>query len=630
MTFDGLGPLALRPLPLGRVLPRGWLWQQLRLQADGLSGHLDTFWPDIAESGWIGGRAEGWERGPYWLDGVVPLAYLLNDPGLLAKVRHWMDYTLSHQGADGWLGPVQDAATGRYRPYDPWPAFVYLKAATQYQEASDDPRVVPAMQRFFARLEGLLAEAPLFDWGRMRWADLMLSIHWLYARTGEARWLRLGETVQRQGFDWRALFGDYPHRQRTPREACNMVTHVVNNAMAIKAPGVWYRQSRDEGDRQAVRAIIEALDRYHGQATGVFTGDEHLAGLNPSQGTELCAVVEYMYSLEVLLSVLGEPALADRLERIAYNALPGTLGPDLWTHQYDQQANQVLCSVAKRQWSTNSDTSNLYGLEPHYGCCTANMHQGWPKFVSHLWMATHDQGLAAVAYGPSIVRAKVGAGSEVTIAERTDYPFDETIRFQVTTAEPVEFSLHLRVPGWAEAATLVHGETRVLGKPGQFLVVRRRWTSGDEVVLRLPMKVRAETRHNGATTILRGPLVYSLKIGERFEELKRHHPTLPVIDWAVHPATPWNYGLLLDRRHPEKSIQVLRIAQPGPQPFAQESASVVLRAKGRVVPDWKLEANSAGETPLSPVASREPLVDLELVPYGCTRLRISEFPVLAE
>ena len=144
------------------------------------------------------------------------------------------------------------------------------------------------------------------------------------------------------------------------------------------------------------------------------------------------------------------------------------------------------------------------------------------------------------------------------------------------------------------------------------------------------MKVRTETRHNGAVAIHRGPLVYSLKIGERFEQVKRHHPTLPVIDWAVHPTTPWNYGLLLDRQNPEKSIQVLRVAEPGPQPFAQETAAVVLRAKGRVVPAWKLEANSAGETPESPVASREPLMDLELVPYGCTRLRISEFPVLAE
>ncbi len=144
------------------------------------------------------------------------------------------------------------------------------------------------------------------------------------------------------------------------------------------------------------------------------------------------------------------------------------------------------------------------------------------------------------------------------------------------------------------------------------------------------MRVRTETRHNGAAAILRGPLVYSLKIGERFEQVKRRHPALPVIDWAVHPTTPWTFGLLLDRQSPEKSIQVARAGKPGKQPFAQETAPVVLRVKGRAIPGWKMEANSAGETPASPVSSREPLRDLELVPYGCTRLRITEFPVLAE
>ncbi|NLF71312.1 MAG: hypothetical protein GX575_19960 [Candidatus Anammoximicrobium sp.] len=617
-------------LPLGAVKPQGWLKTQLTIQANGLTGHLDEFWPSLVKTGWKGGDGESWERGPYFLDGLVPLAYLLDDPRLLAKTKHWLEGILASGQPNGWFGPAQNK--------DRWPLAVAMKVLSQYHEATGDPRALELLKNYFAYLHKAPPDWPHKDWRGVRAMENAVTAYWLYRRTGDQRVLEVTESIQKNSRDWISYFTDFPwttaalNSGKVPYDwkDVGMTAYVVNVAMATKYPGLWWQQSGDARHRQAVYRGWANLDEHHGQVGGRFSGDEHLSGKRPTQGTELCAVVESMFSLEKLIEIFGDAAFADRLEMLAYNANPGACTPDYWAHQYDQQANQVLCSVAKRQWSTNSDTSNLYGLEPHYGCCTANMHQGWPKFVSHLWMATHDQGLAAVAYGPSIVRAKVGAGSEVTIAERTDYPFDETIRFQVTTAEPVEFSLHLRVPGWAEAATLVHGETRVLGKPGQFLVVRRRWTSGDEVVLRLPMKVRAETRHNGATTILRGPLVYSLKIGERFEELKRHHPTLPVIDWAVHPATPWNYGLLLDRRHPEKSIQVLRIAQPGPQPFAQESASVVLRAKGRVVPDWKLEANSAGETPLSPVASREPLVDLELVPYGCTRLRISEFPVLAE
>src|ERR1041384_405226 len=104
-----LQPNAFQPLPLTSVMPKGWLLDQLRLQAQGLSGHLDEFWPDLGpNSAWLGGSGEGWERGPYFLDGLVPLAYLTKDVALIAKVRKWMDWTLDHQRADGWLGPVKN------------------------------------------------------------------------------------------------------------------------------------------------------------------------------------------------------------------------------------------------------------------------------------------------------------------------------------------------------------------------------------------------------------------------------------------------------------------------------------------------------------------------------------------
>ena len=101
-----LFPRTFQPLPLGSIRPSGWLWHQLRLQADGLSGHLDEFWPDVADSAWIGGAAEGWERGPYWLDGLVPLAYLLDDDRLREKVIRWLDYIKNLGCTAIWLSPI--------------------------------------------------------------------------------------------------------------------------------------------------------------------------------------------------------------------------------------------------------------------------------------------------------------------------------------------------------------------------------------------------------------------------------------------------------------------------------------------------------------------------------------------
>src|SRR5258707_536615 len=121
-----LEPNAFYALPLGAIEPRGWLRKQLQIQATGLTGHLDEFWPDLMpDSAWLGGKGEAWERGPYFLDGLLPLAYLLDDPGLKAKSNRWIEWTLTHQQADGEIGPTQNN--------DWWPRMVMLKALTQYQ-----------------------------------------------------------------------------------------------------------------------------------------------------------------------------------------------------------------------------------------------------------------------------------------------------------------------------------------------------------------------------------------------------------------------------------------------------------------------------------------------------------------
>ena len=145
-VFPNRKPLASNAfykLPLGSVRPRGWLRQQLDVQANGMSGHLDEFWPDLSEkSAWLGGGGEGWERGPYYVDGLVPLAYLTGDPTLLRKAQKWINWTLEHQRADGAIGPEKNQ--------DWWPNMLMLKALTQYQEATGDPRVIPLMEKYFA------------------------------------------------------------------------------------------------------------------------------------------------------------------------------------------------------------------------------------------------------------------------------------------------------------------------------------------------------------------------------------------------------------------------------------------------------------------------------------------------
>ncbi len=359
----------------------------------------------------------------------------------------------------------------------------------------------------------------------------------------------------------------------------------------------------------------------------MHSGDEHLAGLNPSQGTELCAVVEGMFSLEHALAILGDAKLGDRLEKISYNALPGTFTGDMWAHQYDQQPNQVLCNIYPRGWTTNGPESNLFGLEPNFGCCTANMHQGWPKLTASLWMLTPDQGFAAAVYAPNEVTANVRGNVKVKIIEDTEYPFRDTVRFTIQPASAVEFPIHFRIPAWSTGATLkVNGKVQAAVKPGTFHIVKRMWQAGDSVELKLPMQVNVARGFNDSISVERGPLIYSLKIGEDWKKIR---DKAPAADWEVHPTTAWNYGLLLKTGNADKSLQV--IEKPiGPMPFTAAGAPVELRVRGRYLPQWQYENGSAATPPQSPVLSSEPITTLTLIPYGSAKLRITAFPALAK
>jgi hypothetical protein len=263
------------------------------------------------------------------------------------------------------------------------------------------------------------------------------------------------------------------------------------------------------------------------------------------------------------------------------------------------------------------------------------MHQGWPKFTSHLWMKTTDGGLAAAAWAPCRVDTKV-RDVPVTVDVDTDYPFRESISVAVTVARAARFPIVLRVPAWAEGAVVRIGSApEVPMTPGTLHRIDREWSGTTALSVRFPMRPLISVRYDDAIAVERGPLVYSLRLGEQWTRVNadKPHREVPHCDYEVRPTTPWNYGLVADERNTLSGIR-FEERPVGPRPFSPDGAGVVARARARRIPGWKIVRGWAGELaaadvqladPASPI-SDQPLEEVELIPYGCTNIRITEFP----
>lgn len=598
-------------LTTNEINPTGWLKKQLEIQANGLCGNLDKVWPDVRDSAWIGRDREGWERVPYWLDGFIPLAYLLGNEDMISRAKKYIDAIISVQKDDGWICPCADNERANY---DTWAVLLICKVLCLYCDCSRDNSVIKVIEKCLKQFNSHINHNTLRNWGVARWFEGLISIYWLYEKTGEKWLLALAKKLRVQGFDWRNLFETYLLDDCT--DEWEYYSHVVNIAMMLKSEALWSLFGECDAEEFA-NIALEYLDKKHGTIIGHFNGDENLSGNSPIQGAELCSIVELMYSYEILFSITGNIKWLDRLETLAYNSLPAAVSPDMWTHQYDQMINQAASfPMSKQPFRTNNNEAHLFGLEPHFGCCTANFGQGFPKLALSTFFKT-EKGIASCVLSPSVVETEIN-GVKVVCELVTEYPFRGTLKYIIKTDSSVEFSLFIRIPSFAKSAEIDKTET----KCGEFAEILREWNGTSEIEVNLDFETEIVSRPENMVCVRRGVLIYSIPIKEKWEKVEYIKDGVerkcPYCDYYIYPQSKWNYALANDKFELSE--------QEFDAPFNPENPPITLSAE-LVEIEWDFNCGHCDRLP----KSIKPLSDIQrikLIPYGCTNLRMTEIPFI--
>jgi hypothetical protein len=659
----------LRDLPPGAIQPQGWMRAHLEAQAKLTTALGDIAYP-FSYPYWEGMEDAKdwfqWEQRAYWIDGSVRLSLLLGDDTVMAKPRAAIDYTLSHPSSNGFLGPQMLEFSGGPRGPNRWPNTVLFRGlmaladARPAPEGVDGDAIADAMRKHY-----LNDEAPYANGGRN--ITNMEPLLWCYERTGDQRLLEMAEKwwtdyingataaeARLEKMSGQIRFHPYsdlaPSRvfSNTPAEG-----HGVSYAEQSKLPAILYLYT---GKEDYVKYVVAAQRRvldYHMLIDGIPSSQEGLSGTTALNEHETCDITDYPWSWSYVLMATGDGIWGDHIERACFNAHPGATRDDWKGIQYFSCPNQFLATLDCDPNSENPGTRRLaYQPNPaqYIGCCAGNKHRCVPNYVLRMWMKTSDNGLAATLYGPSKVTTKVGPANQlVQVTQKTNYPFEEEIRFEIKTDHPVAFPLLLRIPAWCDSPQIkVNGGSAHAERRTGFAVLHRSFKSGDVVTLSLPMKVKTTEWPENGIGIERGPLVYAMPIEAKwssFPEAAYSSEEFPT--WEANPVSEWNYGLAVDPARTSSQVEVKRASSPPDltnNPWPWSSSPVTLTVPVRKIEGWELrslpenpnpmkftpENPSQRFTPPLPTPGQynvgETVERVSLVPYGAAKLRLSIFP----
>jgi hypothetical protein len=629
---------ALVPLAPGAVEPRGWLRDWALAAKDGITGHLDERHPTFGQ-GWKGVAIQapgaeadgaGWpiEQCSYWLDGLVRLGYVLHDQTLIAKARARLGLVVDgvNRGGTSFIYWKQAKPQG----FNSWAHSQMGRALVAWYQATGEKRILDALVKAYADYPEAMGNLDFNVVSGLCNVDAALET---YAYSGDRRVLD------------RALAAIHaPALRNTLLEWLDgrfQPGHAVVTYEDIRLPALLYPWTNDPRHLQATLNALAWIDREHMLPYGLASGEEYMSGVGAFRKTETCNVAAGLWSMLWMYRILGERRYGDAVERAFFNAGAAPIARDFQTMCYYQSPNRLRSDSLPCEQPHCPGPGGICFHQlgcPHVLCCVGAVNRIVPNYIIHMWMGTADRGLAAALYGPCSAAATVGEGVPVKLTCATAYPFEETIRVKVEPGRKALFPLYFRIPAWCSkpSAAINAAALNVVADQNGFLRLSREWSPGDMVELRFPMPVQLvrgyETEFPAAirkyfafepdalftkrrlpyASVSLGPLLFALPIADR-------DPNTP------EPGARWQFALDTAAARSGTAIAVERSPMPRRWNWPLD-APVKLRVSAQAI-EW--QPSDAQALPDAPVSGR-PAELIRLVPYGCTKFRISMFPVTAK
>ena len=635
------------PLEVGEIRPEGWLRDWAEFAAKGVTGHLDEY-EDVFRLAWkgvpikapgVGPEGTGWplEQCSYWLDGAVKLAYILNDSALIQKTSERLDRVVNGVlgGADNFIYWKPDAINTEFNV---WAHSLMGRSLVSYYQATHDPKILKALDKVYSGLTLRLpdehqSESVSQSMEHMRASTNVDAMSETYVMTGDTAILR---HLKEFGNNQSMTISEKTWLESDPQKPVSedQSVHGVTYYEAIKVPAIASMWSGDKNGMTAAGHILKWGEKLNLLPFGVCSSEEYLAGKGAFRNTETCNVPTSMWSLSWLLRLSGTSTWADKIEQIFFNAGPAPVTRDFKMLCYYQSPNRLDAG----KLPTNPHISGPAGLVfTPYGaptlCCAGNVNNTIPDYIQNMCMESMDGGLAFTLYGPCRIEKSM-KGRKLSIQCRTEYPFDDKISILVGSDGAISMPVYLRIPNWCSHYSVKVNGKAVKGKPeAGFVEIFRTWKNRDRIDLVFPMKVKVtvgketpypnvkyfastkqasdRTVRNPFECVTYGPLLYALPIRDINANKK-------------DPEAKYNYALDIPSGIAKTGIKIVKTPMKNKiWDWGLEAAPVKLIVRAK---EFNWNPTEMQPLPEKSVKGAQ-TVSLQLVPYGCTKFRVSMFPV---